>query len=216
MNYAQQQRRPAKYFVGIALVVLLHVLLIYGLMNGLARKMVEVIKNPLEAKLIEEFKPPPPPPEKAPPPPPKAPPPPPEFVPRAEVTTTSSAPASVNAITAVSNTPPAPTPEPVAVVAPAPKPNVRVAPVIDSAANCKKPVYPAASAREEEQGTVVLGFLVGRDGKVIQSQVQSSSGFARLDEAARSALSLCTFKPGTLDGVPEEARASMKYTWRLE
>jgi periplasmic protein TonB len=88
--------------------------------------------------------------------------------------------------------------------------------VIDSAVNCRKPVYPAASAREEEQGTVLLGFLIGKDGRVLQSQVQASSGFTRLDEAARAALSLCTFKPGTLDGIPEESRASMKYTWKLE
>jgi len=51
---------------------------------------------------------------------------------------------------------------------------------------------------------------------VIESQVEKSSGFARLDEAARSALSKCQFKPGTLNGTPEQSWASMKYTWRLE
>jgi len=54
LDYAQQQRNPAKHLAGIAFVVIFHVALIYGLMNGLARKVVEVVKGPLETRLIEE------------------------------------------------------------------------------------------------------------------------------------------------------------------
>lgn len=61
-----------------------------------------------------------------------------------------------------------------------------------------------------------LRFLVDVDGKVIQAEVEKSSGFKRLDEAARSGLSRCIFKPATVDGKPEQGWASMKYTWRLE
>jgi protein TonB len=57
---------------------------------------------------------------------------------------------------------------------------------------------------------------VGADGKVIESAVEKSSGFRRLDEAARAGLSKCQFKPGTIDGKPQQTWASMKYTWRLE
>jgi protein TonB len=92
---------------------------------------------------------------------------------------------------------------------------VRVAAVVNSA-NCDKPDYPSASRRLEEEGTVSLRFLVGADGKVIQSEVEKSSGFKRLDEAARAGLSKCAFKPATVDGKPEQGWASMKYTWRLE
>ncbi len=60
-----------------------------------------------------------------------------------------------------------------------------------------------------------LKFLVGADGKVIESAVEKSSGFRRLDEAARQSLSKCTFKPGIKDGVAVESWASMKYTWGL-
>jgi protein TonB len=67
-----------------------------------------------------------------------------------------------------------------------------------------------------EEGTVSLRFLVGVDGKVIQSEIEKSSGFKRLDEAARAGLSKCRFQPATVDGRPEQAWASMKYTWRLE
>ena len=66
MDYARQQRDPTKHAIGIAFVVLFHLLIIYALMTGLARTMVEVIKKPLSATIIEEIKAPPPP-----PPPPK-------------------------------------------------------------------------------------------------------------------------------------------------
>ena len=84
-----------------------------------------------------------------------------------------------------------------------------------NASSCEKPEYPSASKRLEEEGTVQLKFLVGADGKVIESAVEKSSGFRRLDEAARQSLSKCTFKPGTKDGVAVERWASMKYTWKL-
>jgi protein TonB len=129
----------------------------------------------------------------------------------------SSAPSGANAIAAVTNVqaPPPPPPAPV-VQAPPPAPIVRVPAVINAAANCRKPEYPSASRRNDEEGTVQLRFLIGVDGLVIESKVEVSSGFARLDEAARSALSKCQFKPGTANGVPEQSWASMKYTWRLE
>jgi protein TonB len=85
-----------------------------------------------------------------------------------------------------------------------------------NAAQCEKPEYPAASRRMEEEGTVHLRFLVGADGKVVQSEIEKSSGYRRLDEAARAGLSRCQFRPATLDGKPEQAWASMRYTWRLE
>jgi protein TonB len=81
---------------------------------------------------------------------------------------------------------------------------------------CEKPEYPSASRRLEEEGTVALRFLVGVDGKVIQSEVEKSSGFKRLDEAARAGLSKCQVRPALVDGKPEQAWASIKYTWRLE
>ena len=84
-----------------------------------------------------------------------------------------------------------------------------------NASSCERPEYPSASKRLEEEGTVQLKFLVGADGKVIESAVEKSSGFRRLDEAARQSLSKCTFKPGTKDGVAVESWASMKYTWGL-
>ena len=215
MKYAGQRQGPTNHMLGFGIVVLLHVVTAYALMSGLARKVVEVVKGPLETKIIEEAPkeaeqdtPPPPPPKLAPPPPP--------YIPPPEVNI--MLPAATNAgpaITAVTTTKPVEAPPPPPAPVAAPRPAVRVAPVV-SAASCQKPVYPAASKRLEEEGTVVLRFLIDTDGQVIDSQVQTSSGFDRLDQAARSALSKCKFKPGSVDGQPEQSWASMKYTWRLE
>lgn len=81
---------------------------------------------------------------------------------------------------------------------------------------CPTPVYPAVSKRLEEEGTVVLRFLVAADGKVVQAEIEKSSGFRRLDEAARLALSVCTFEPATVNGKPQQAWAVIPYTWRLD
>jgi len=77
MDFARQQRDPTRHLIGITFVIVLHALIIWAMVSGLARKAVEVIKKPITATIIEEIKAPPPPP---PPPPPKkiveAPPPP--------------------------------------------------------------------------------------------------------------------------------------------
>lgn len=81
---------------------------------------------------------------------------------------------------------------------------------------CVGPDYPSASKRLEEEGTVTLRYLVGTDGKVISAEVEKSSGFKRLDEAARSALVKCQFKPVLEDGVPVQRVSKQNYTFRLE
>ncbi|MGH8856144.1 MAG: M56 family metallopeptidase, partial [Telluria sp.] len=56
---------------------------------------------------------------------------------------------------------------------------------------CKRPQYPAESVKQNHTGTVTLGFLVSKEGKVKQSQLAKTSGHVALDEAARSALEQC-------------------------
>jgi periplasmic protein TonB len=146
------------------------------------------------------------------PPPPKLAPPPPPYIPPPEVRIQSTAPAQ-NVITAVTNAKPVETPPP------PPPPQVvhepvRVLPVLDRA-SYREPEYPATSRRLEETGSVLLQLLVDVDGTVAESKVAQSSGFPRLDEAARTALSKCRFKPGTVDGKPERVWLPYKYTWRL-
>src|SRR5271155_6016262 len=120
MDFARQQRDPTRHLIGITFVILLHVIVIYALVTGLARKAIEVIKKPLTATIVEEIRAPPPPP----PPPkkieiPKTPPPPQVYVPPPDVPvpTTTSEPV----IAAVTPTPP-PTPPVIAPPAPPPPP----------------------------------------------------------------------------------------------
>jgi TonB family protein len=89
-------------------------------------------------------------------------------------------------------------------------------PAVITASSCGKPEYPSVSKRLEEEGVVQIKFLVGTDGKVIESAVEKSSGFSRLDEAAKEGLSKCQFKPATVDGKPQQSWASLKYTYRRE
>jgi protein TonB len=193
-SYAARQRSPRKHLTGIGLVVLLHALLLWAISSGLARQVVRMTENTVEAVLMTEAPPPAPtPPPKTPPPKTPAPPPP---------APTSTAPAITQA----------PTPPAAAPAAPA----IRTGAVIQAGAHCAKPDYPSASRRMEEEGTVTLKFLIGADGKVLQADIEKTSGFTRLDEAARNALSKCQFRPGTVDGKPEQSWASIKYTWRLE
>jgi protein TonB len=210
-DYASRQRKPTQHLIGLGLVVILHLLLFWAINSGLARALIKKVNGPVEVILLADTKPdiaPPPPPKQAPPPPKSLPPP--TSAPAVDMPVPPLAPAA-NAIAAVS----AP-PQPAAPSAPSAKAEpVRTSAVVNSA-NCEKPEYPSASRRMEEEGTVSLRFLIGPDGKVIQSEIEKSSGYKRLDEAARAGLSRCQFRPATVDGKPEQAWASMKYTWRLE
>lgn len=220
MDFRTDGQTRGKNLTGISVVILLHVVVAYAVVTGLGKKMIEVIKKPVETKIIEEVKPPPPKDLPPPPPPPKMVAPPPPFIPPPEVQIQQ--PQNVNAIAAVSNVKPDnpvmphPAPPVVAPVAAAPKAApVHVAAVVDANA-CQKPEYPRASLRAEEQGTVTLAFLIGTDGRVVDSKVDTSSGFSALDKAARNGLSLCKFKPATVDGKPEQAWMKMQYVWKLE
>lgn len=104
---------------------------------------------------------------------------------------------------------PVPTPGPTATPLP-----VRVAAVVD-ARNCSKPDYPPKAYRNGQAGTVTLQMLIGLDGKVVDSKIEKSSGYKDLDIAAREGLSLCKFKPGTIDGVPQQSWTKIQYAWEI-
>ena len=79
------------------------------------------------------------------------------------------------------------------------------------------PPYPSVSRRLEEQGSVVLGFIVGVDGRVLPDSIEvlNGSGFERLDDAARLALAKIRFVAGTKDGAAVQMRHSFKITYAL-
>ncbi len=212
MEFREYERNPAGKWVGISLVILLHVFIIYALVTGLAHKVVEVINQPVETRIIEEVIPPAPPKPPKFQPPPKLPPPP-AYVPPPEVPV--QPPPQQDTITAVTNVKPETPVLPPIQPAPPPRVPVRVPAIVDAEA-CEKPEYPRKSLRNEEQGTVILAFLIGVDGRVVDSRVEKSSGFRDLDKAAITGLSLCKFRPGTVDGKPEQSWTQMQYVWKLE
>jgi protein TonB len=61
-----------------------------------------------------------------------------------------------------------------------------------------------------------MRVLIEVDGSVLQTEIDKTSGFNRLDEAARKALSKCQFQPATVNGKAEKSWSSMKYIWRLQ
>jgi protein TonB len=211
-DYASRQRQPQRHALGIALVVLLHLLLLWAIQSGLSRTVIQKAQVVVDVLLLAQDKPKPPEAPPAPPKPQRAP-----QTPPAPVLPSVPVPvAATPAPNAVTVAPSAPAPAPATPAAPAARAeSVRTAAVVN-AAQCEKPEYPSASRRLEEEGTVHLRFLVGIDGKVMQSEIEKSSGYKRLDEAARAGLAKCQFRPATVDGKPEQAWASMRYTWRLE
>jgi TonB family protein len=82
--------------------------------------------------------------------------------------------------------------------------------------NCR-PEYPAASLMANEQGTTRVRFTVTADGKLLQAEIEKSSGFARLDEAARARLSQCSFRAAVdSSGTAVGGSFAVEYVWRIE
>lgn len=81
---------------------------------------------------------------------------------------------------------------------------------------CARPDYPASAVRNGETGTVSLALLIGTNGKVSDARIEQSSGSRVLDRAAVAALSNCTFKPATSNGVAEPAWGKIAYVWSLD
>lgn len=229
MDYASQQRNPGKHPVGLIVVAVMHVALGWALVNGLGRKIVEVVKAPIETKIIEEVAPPPPPPPENLPPPPKMTAPPPSFVPPPEVQVANPPPAPAITVTREAPPPapvaiapaPSPTPAPPAPAAPAPAPKLQPVPARIDVGACDKPEYPAAALRAEATGTTKIRFTVDANGKVAKAEIERSAGSSRehrmLDRAAVEALSKCPFKPGTDElGKPVGATTVVEYVWKTD
>jgi protein TonB len=67
------------------------------------------------------------------------------------------------------------------------------------------PRYPPVSRRLHEEGLVMLRVLIDERGVACSIEIESSSGFARLDHAAREAVARAAFRPYVEDGEPRRA-----------
>lgn len=203
-------------------VVLLHLVVLWALQSGLMRRAVEVI---IPGEILSEIISPPAPPAPQPqtpvaPQPHKQ-----EVKPQARATPTppQPAPSPEPAPVVAQAAPAAPAPtaieaSTVAAAPAAPPAPARIElPSSDAAyLNNPKPSYPALSRRLGEQGKVVVRVLISVDGRVLRAQLNSSSGYERLDQAALATVRSWRFTPGMRGGVPEEMWWNVPINFVLE
>ncbi len=223
MNFAESQRNPGKHPTGLIIVVIMHVLLAYALVSGLAKKVVDKVMV-TETKLVEAPPPPPPPPPKDLPPPPKNLPPPPVYVPPPPVDVPPPPPQQQITTTSVLP-PPAPErqlapPSPPAPPAPAPAVVARAARINANDPACK-PEFPPAAVRAGAVGVTRMRFVLDANGKVTSAEIIGTSGPTRehrlLDNAAKNALATCPFSPGVDEnGKPVGTTVPVEFVWKLE
>ena len=183
MAYADQSMSGNKV-TALIIVALIHVVLIYALVTGLAYEGVKkVLQKVTTVDIEEEVKKeeePPPPPKKveAPPPPPVAPPvkinvaikPP-------QIETVRVAPPPAPIVLA----PPAPAPAPPP--PPPPPPPKPASPRNSPGSWATTNDYPSRALREERSGTTGFRVTINEDGRVASCTITSSSGHSDLDAA---------------------------------
>ena len=180
MAYADQQMSGNKVTT-LVVVAVLHVVLGYALVTGLAYEAFKKVKEVTAAINIEEEKPP----EEPPPPPPKQDtPPPPIVAPPPAITFNAPAP-----VMQTVQTPPPPAP---VFVTAAPPPPAPPPPKFQPKAAQPKGQpgnwattndYPSRALREEREGSSGFRVSIGTDGKVTDCQITRSSGSPDLDQA---------------------------------
>jgi protein TonB len=86
--------------------------------------------------------------------------------------------------------------------------HVSAPPMVDSVEYLRSPppLYPRESQRKRERGIVMLRVLVDTSGRPAQIQLERSSGFERLDNAALEAVAQFLFRPYEVNGVKQAAQ----------
>jgi len=77
------------------------------------------------------------------------------------------------------------------------------------------PAYPRMSRRRGEQGKVLLRVKVNQNGSAASVQLKKSSGFKRLDKAAREAVSKWRFIPAKKNGKTVSAWVNIPIVFKL-
>jgi protein TonB len=215
MSYVDQPVSRGRTY-SIIIVALLHALLAYAFVSGLAYRFVKGLNPDMKTFDVKE----------EPPPPPEQPPPPPPDQPSAPPLTAVQSPIPLPSPIPVPFTPPTPyvAPIPIAVPPaprPAPPPPPRVVPPQRARANLNSYFstddYPAAALRGNEQGTTSFSLVIGVSGRVDSCTVTGSSGSSSLDQATcRILRSRARYTPARDEsGNPTTGRDSGRVTWRL-
>jgi periplasmic protein TonB len=192
MSYANRRQMSSNRTVAIVVVALLHVLLGYALITGLAYNVVKKAAEDLKTFDVEDE---PPPPEEEPPPPPEnvpETPPPPVVSPPPLVRTNTPPPpvSTVDVAPPIAPITPRANPLPPAPPAP-PAPPPPPAPRVSQAAKARGSLpglfstddYPQDAIRNEQQGTTSVRLTIDGNGRVSGCSVTGSSGSSALDNA---------------------------------
>lgn len=220
MAYTDQKMSGSK-IAAIIIVALIHAVLGYAFVTGLAYQYVKKVSEELNTFDVEE--PPPPPPDEPPPPPPDTPLQPPPVVspppivrsptPPPMIVTVPTPPPTINYVPVAA--PPAPPAPP----APAPKPTVNKAagPKGNPADWVTTDDYPPSALRAEAQGTSGIAWEINTQGRVENCRVTSSSGNEDLDQAACRAITRRGRYSPALDqsGNPIRSQQSRRVTWKI-
>lgn len=218
MAYAEQ-KMSSNRMIGLGAVVLIHVLLGWLLVTGLAQKFVKQIIEPIEAVQVKEEAPPP---DEPPPPPPKEveiPP----YVPPPDVQVQTDSPPPP--ITVQTQTVPPPQayqpPAPAAPVAAPPAPPAPAGPTSRATANARvfevsEDDYPPSSLRAEEEGVTQVRVAINAQGRVEACEITASSNFPKLDErTCKIAQSRWRFKPALQNGTPVADSLTKRIRWQI-
>ncbi|RHW17909.1 energy transducer TonB [Sphingomonas gilva] len=220
MAYADRNQGSSR-IVAIVIVALIHAVLGYVLITGLAYNVVKKVAEDLNTFDVKEE--PPPPEEEPPPPPPDQPMEPPPVVAPPPIVQTNTPPPVI--MQTVRTPPPVFVPTPIA--PPAPPPAPPAPPAVSKAAAVRGnpgdwfPLddYPPDAQRRGEEGTVRVRLSIDTRGRVSDCTVTSSSGSSSLDEkTCQLARRRGRFQPA-LDaaGNPIASTYNMPgVTWRLE
>lgn len=206
---ASALRQQLRRIGPLGFIILLHLAFFYALQSGMWRQVVAAVPHEVFASLIA------PQPSVKPAPLPTPVPTPPKVVQKSQPKP------QVKPMAPVANTAPAPTaittqaaPAPAGEASSAPAAAASSAVVSDAPVRPKtvttgieyiqapSPEYPSLAKRMGEEGKVMLRILVNEKGRPEQVDVRTSSGFPRLDEAARKAAMNALFKPRFEDGKP--------------
>ena len=75
------------------------------------------------------------------------------------------------------------------------------------------PKYPRVSRKRGERGKVLVRVFINRDGSSEKVELEQSSGFNRLDQAAMDSAKKCRFIPAKRNGRPVKTLATIPYTF---
>jgi periplasmic protein TonB len=217
MSYVDQGMSRGRVWAIISVAVL-HALLAYAFVSGLAYKFIKEATEDLTVVEVKEE--PPPPPEEPPPPPPEQPTSPPVTAIETPI---------VRQQPALQPTPPQPLqqpqPQPLPTRPDPPPPPPPPPPPVSRPQRARANLnsyfstddYPAAALRGNDQGTTGFSLTIGPNGRVTACNVTASSGSSALDQATcRILRSRARYTPARgPDGNPTSGTDSGRVTWRL-